>query len=105
MKIFSKFTNHLRKICKKSKFLVCSAMLTIATAAMSVCASAAETNISGTDTETVMQQAGESLQNSFAAIVKTMIPIMLGILGSAIVIYGIIALVKLGKRIFGHVTG
>lgn len=77
---------------------------------MTVCASAAETaaetgETSGIDTATVMQQAGESLTNSFAAIVKTMIPVMLGILGSAIVIYGVIALVKLGKRIFGKVAG
>lgn len=101
-----KFLEKLRKIGKKGKFAICSAMATVGVAAMSICASAAEADTSGgIDTASVMQQAGESLTNSFAAIVKTMIPVMLGILGSAIVIYGVIALVKLGKRIFGKVAG
>lgn len=101
-----KFLDKLRKVGKKGKALICTVMATVSAAAITVCASAAETGeTTGIDTAAVMKEAGDSLTNSFAAIVKTMIPVILGILGSAIVIYGVIALVKLGKRIFGKVAG
>lgn len=106
MKIFAKFTDKLRKLGKKGKFLVCSAMATIGAATMSVCSFAAETEgATGLDMNAVLQEAGTSLQNSFEGLVKTMIPVLLGIAGSSIVIFAVMALFKFGRKIFGKVAG
>lgn len=104
MKIFAEFTNHLRKIGKKGKFAICTAMATVGAAAMTVCASAVETEVSPVDTNTVLADAGTQISNSFNSLVSTMIPVILGILGSGLVIYGIFALVKFAKKIFGKVA-
>lgn len=103
-----KFVEKLRKIGKKGKALICSAMATVATAAMAVCASAAETGETATsavNTETVLADAGTQISTSFNSLVSTMIPVILGILGSGLVIFGIFALVKFAKKIFGKVAG
>ena len=54
---------------------------------------------------TLLSNAGEQLQKSFSDLVMTLIPVILGIMGTALVIFGIFALIKLGKRIFGKVAG
>lgn len=105
MKIFAKFTDKLRKLGKKGKALICASITTIGAAAMTVCASAAETDVSAVDTNTVLADAGTQISNSFNSLVSTMIPVILGILGSGLVIFGIFALVKLAKKIFGKVAG
>lgn len=103
------------KTGKKGKAMLFAAIMAVSTCAMTVAASAAEVapvaetggDTTGTsiDFATVMQNAGDQLGNSFNALIQTMIPVILTIMGSAIVIYGVIALIKLGKKIFGHVAG
>ena len=55
--------------------------------------------------KSMLAEAGNQLQKSLSDLVMTLIPVVLGILGSALVIFGVFALVKLGKRIFGKVAG
>ncbi len=107
MKIFAKFVDKMRKVGKKGKFLVCSAMATIGAAAMTVCASAAEAETSGTgvDMKATMASAGQSLMAGFNDLIDTMIPVIIGIFTAGLVIFGLFALIKLAKRIFGKVAG
>ena len=101
-----KFLEKLRKIGKKGKLAICTAMATVGAAAMTVCASAAETGTPAVDTtESVLADAGTQISTSFNSLVSTMIPVILGILGSGLVIFGIFALVKFAKKIFGKVAG
>lgn len=101
-----KFLEKLRKLGKKGKLAVCTAFAAMSTAALSVCASAAETDVSDKlDMATVMQDAGDILINSFNSLIQTMIPIVLGILGGGLVIFGLMALIRLGKKVFTKVTG
>lgn len=102
-----KFFDKLRKIGKKGKALVCCALATVTTAAMAVCACAAETDVSGSDTldmATVMQNAGDSLVANFNSLIQTLIPVVLGILGGGLVIFGLMALIRLGKKVFTKVA-
>lgn len=99
MKILEK----LRKVGKKGKAMLSAAMATMAMAAMSVCAFAAEES-GATDMNTVLTDAGTQLTSSFNSLVSTMIPVILGILGSGLVIFGLFALIKLAKKVFGRVA-
>ena len=99
MKIFEK----LRKLGKKGKVMLSAAMATMAMAAMSICAFAAEES-GTTDMNTVLSDAGTQLTSSFNSLVSTMIPVILGILGSGLVIFGLFALIKLAKKVFGKVA-
>lgn len=95
------------KTGKKGKAMLCTAIAAVSMLAMTVAASAAETpeTAAAPDMATIMKDAGDQLGNSFNTLIQTMIPVILGIMGTAIVIYGILALIKLGKKIFGHVAG
>lgn len=99
-----KFLEKLRKLGKKGKLAVCTAFAAMSTAALSVCASAAETGDTATDMDTVLASAGTQLTSSFNSLVSTMIPVILGILGSGLVIFGLFALIKLAKKVFGKVA-
>lgn len=100
-----KFLEKLRKIGKKGKLAICTAMATVGAAAMTVCASAAETGEASTaDMNTVLADAGTQLTSSFSSLVSTMIPVILGILGSGLVVFGLFALIKLAKKVFGKVA-
>lgn len=101
MKILEK----LRKIGKKGKAMVCTAFACVASAAMAVCASAADTGETAADMDTVLASAGTQMTSSFNSLVSTMIPVILGILGSGLVIFGLFALIKLAKKVFGKVAG
>lgn len=94
-----------KKIGKKGKAMLCTAIAAISTCAMAVVASAADTGTTSTDTNSLMAEAGEQLTNQFSGMVSTIIPVILGILGSGLVIFGIFALIKLAKKIFGKVAG
>lgn len=100
-----KFLSKVKSIAKRSKVAVVAAVAAVSSAVVSVCASAATTEASGNDMTTLLSSAGEQLQKSFSDLVMTLIPVVMGILGSALVIFGIFALIKLGKRIFGKVAG
>lgn len=106
MKILAKLGNHLRKIGKKGKAFICTSLAIATTAAMTVCASAAENGETASvpDMGTIMSEAGDQLMVSFSNLVRTMIPVILGILGTGLTIFGLFALIKLAKKIFGKVA-
>ncbi len=100
-----KFLSNVKSLAKRCKVGVVAAAVAASSALVSVCASAATTEASGSDMTTLLSNAGEQLQKSFSDLVMTLIPVILGIMGTALVIFGIFALIKLGKRIFGKVAG
>lgn len=100
-----KFLSKVKSLAKRSKVAVVAAVAAVSSAVVSVCASAATTEASGTDMTTLLSQAGTQLQKSFSDLVMTLIPVVMGVIGSALVIFGIMALVKFGKKIFRNVAG
>ena len=105
-----KFLSKVKSLAKRSKVAVVAAVAAVSSAVVSVCASAATTEASGTDMKSMLAEAGNQLQKSFSDLVMTLIPVVLG--GDSVdfrleadVIFGVFALVKLGKRIFGKVAG
>lgn len=101
-----KFLSRVKSFAKRSKVAVVAAAATIAATVTSVCASAATTESSGgNDMVDLLSAAGEKLQESFSDLVLTLIPVILGIAGTSLVIFGVMALYKFGKKIFGHVAG
>lgn len=99
-----KFFAKVKSLAKRGKAAVVAAFAAVSTAAISVCASAATTEASS-NMETMMQSAGDQLTAQFGSLVTTLIPVILGILGSGLVIFGIMALIKLAKKVFGKVAG
>ena len=100
-----KFKSFLRR----AKAVIAAGIVAATAAVTTVCASAetVEASSSGSSlTMSVMlENAGEQLIQSFNDLVMTLIPVVLGVLGSALVIFGIMALIKLAKKIFGKVAG
>lgn len=99
-----KFVEKIKAIAKRCKAVICMAATAVCTAAVAVCASA-ETAEAGNNMEAMMKSAGDQLTDQFSSLVTTIIPVVLGILGSGLVIFGIIALIKLAKKVFGKVAG
>lgn len=100
----------LKSLMKRSKVFVVACAIALAVAATTIAASAATAEAgAGTGANAEMQsmmiQAGEQLQGQFSTLVGTIIPIVLGILGSGLVIFGIFALIKFAKKTFGKVAG
>ena len=77
----------------------------VSAAATSAIASAADTSGSAPDTTSMLQDAGNQLTTQFNSLVSAVIPVILGILGSGLVIFGIMALIRLAKKVFGKVAG
>lgn len=98
-----KFFAKVKSSATRLKAAVVAAVAAVSTAAISVSASAATTEVS--NMETMMQSAGNQLTAQFGTLVTTLIPVILGILGSGLVIFGIMALIKLAKKVFGKVAG
>lgn len=102
MKVFEK----LKKIGKRCKVVVATAAAALVGVVSSVCASAATVEAStGYDLSKALTDAGTSVQNQFGVLVTTLIPVMVGILISGLGVYGIYALIKSAKKIFGKVAG
>lgn len=99
-----KFVEKIKAFAKRGKAVICAAVAAASSAVVAVCASA-ETAEAGNNMETMMQSAGDQLTSQFGSLVSTLIPVILGILGSGLVIFGIIALIKLAKKVFGKVAG
>lgn len=93
-----------KKMGKKGKAMLCTAIAAMSTCAMAVVASA-ETTESTPTMKSMLKDAGDTLINSFNDLIQTMIPVIMGVLGSGLVVFGIIALIKLCKKILGKVTG
>ena len=99
-----KFLSKVKSLANRCKVAVVAAVAACSAAALGVCASAAtvEATPAGTNMESMMQSAGSQLTDQFGSLVSTIIPV---ILGTGLVIFGIIKLVKLAKKIFGNVAG
>lgn len=98
-----KFFAKVKSLVKRGKTAVVAAVAAVSTAAVSVCASAATTEAS--NMEAMMKNAGDQLTNQFGSLVGTIIPVIIGILGSGLVIFGLMALIRLAKKTFGKVAG
>lgn len=100
MKVFEK----IKKIGKRCKVVIATAAAAVVGVVSSVCASAATTEASG-NMESMMKSAGDQLTGQFSSLVGTIVPVIIGILGVGLVIFGIIKLVGLAKKVFGKVAG
>lgn len=98
------------KVGKKGKAFVASAVAMMSAVSMAAIASADEVT-SATESvpdytmATMLSDAGDKLIQSFGDLVMTMIPVIMGILGTGLTVFGIFALIKLAKKIFGKVAG
>ncbi len=97
--------NKAKKVFGKCKAFVVGAIATVSACAMAAVASAESNTVTTPDTTSMMKEAGDQLTAQFSSMVTTIIPVILGILGSGLVIFGIFALIKLAKKIFGKVAG
>lgn len=101
--------NKFKAILKRGKALIAAAAIAVTSAmtAAVACAETAEetTTATGSEMSTVLADAGEQITSSFNDLVATIVPVLLGILLSGLTVFGIIALVKLAKKIFGKVAG
>lgn len=101
MKVFEK----LKKIGKRCKVVVATAAAAVVGVVSSVCASAATVEASNNNMETMMKSAGDQLTSQFSSLVGTIIPVIIGVLGSGLVVFGIYKLIGAAKKIFGKVAG
>ena len=93
----------LKALPKRIKAVVAVAPVAVVSAMTTVAASA-ET-VEANNMESMMKSAGEQLTTQFSTLVSTIVPVVIGILGSGLVIFGIIALIKLAKKTFSKVAG
>lgn len=93
--------NLLSKVKSKSKLLVGSLTGALAAAVMSV-AAFAEGGATGTAPTMggVISQAGESFQGSIGELVTAVVPVILGAFGVALIIFGVMWLIKTVKKVF-----
>lgn len=101
MKVFEK----LKKIGKRCKAAVVACAVAVSGVITSVCASAASTEANGVNMEQALTEAGNQMTSQFGSLVTTLIPVIIGILGAGLVIFGILQLIKLAKKTFGKVAG
>lgn len=96
----------VKKFFGKCKALAVSAVAAVSACAMAAVAFAADTSgAASVDTTSMLQEAGGQLTTQFNSLVAAVIPVILGILGSGLVIFGIMALIRLAKKVFGKVAG
>ena len=94
------------KVFNKTKILVATTIAAVASTVTAVVAFAEESGTSSSaDMETMMSDAGTQLTSQFSSLVSTLSPVILGILGSGLVIFGIFSLISLAKKIFKKVAG
>lgn len=95
-----------KKVFGKCKAFVIGAIATVSSCAMAAVASAATSDTSDSVTmKSMLSDAGTTLISSFNDLVQTMIPVIMGIIGGGIVVFGLMAMFKLAKKIFSKVTG
>lgn len=98
-----KFFSKVKELANRGKAALVAAAVAVSSAAVAVCASAEGADPSAM--ETMLSDAGTQLTTQFNSLVSTVVPVILGILGSGLVIFGIMALIKLAKKVFGKVAG
>lgn len=94
----------LKALPKRIKAVAAAAPVAVVSAMTTVAASA-ETVEATNNMETMMKSAGDQLTEQFTSLVGTIVPVVIGILGSGLVIFGIMALIRLAKKTFGKVAG
>jgi len=94
----------VKKVFCRCKAFVVGALATVSACAMTVVASASEMSDPVT-MKSMLSDAGDTLISSFNDLVQTMIPIIMGIIGGGLVVFGLMAMFKLAKKIFNKVTG
>lgn len=104
--MIKKIKSFVSKIGNRGKALICGAVSMVSSCAMAAVASASDatSGSTGFDMATAVQDAGQSIQNQFGAMVTTLIPILIGCLMSGLGIYAVFILIKLAKKAFGSVT-
>lgn len=94
--------NLLSKVKSKSKLLIGSLTGALAASVMSV-AAFAEGGSTGSAAPTmsgVIKQAGDSFQGSIGELVTAVVPVILGAFGVALIIFGVMWLIKTVKKVF-----
>lgn len=98
-----------KRVINRVKVVVTAAAVACMSLVTCVAASAEDVTDTTTATSTqmteVLTDAGAQLTTMFGDMVTTIIPVILGILGSGLIIFAIFALIKLAKKIFGKVAG
>lgn len=92
--------NLLSKVKSKSKLLVGSLTGALAAAVMSVAAFAEDVTASSPTMGGVIKQAGDSFQGSIGELVTAVVPVILGAFGVALIIFGVMWLIKTVKKVF-----
>lgn len=95
--------NKIKSLFKRAKAVIAAGIVAATAAFTTVCASAATTEAS--DMSSMLTDAGNQITTQFTDLVSTIIPVVIGIMGAGLVIFGIFALIKLAKKIFGKVAG
>lgn len=105
--MIKKIKSFVSKIGRRGKALICGAVALASSCAMAAVASAedATSGAASVDTTSMLTEAGNQLSSQFNSLVSAVIPVVLGILGSGLVIFGIMALIRLAKKVFGKVAG
>lgn len=97
--------NKVKEFVDKAKLKV-MALPVAAVAAASTCVVAnAEEPVDTSAMTTAITSAGNNMTALFTDLVTTLIPVIIGILGSGLVLFGIMALIKLAKKTFNKVAG
>ena len=94
----------LKALPKRIKAVAAAALVAVVSAMTTVAASA-ETVEATNNMETMMKSAGDQIIEQFTSLIGTIVPVIIGILGSGLIIFGIMALIRLTKKTFNKVTG
>lgn len=92
--------NFLSKVKSKSKLVAGCVTGALAAAVMSVAAFADEGTAAAPTMGGVIKQAGDSFQGSIGELVTAVVPVILGAFGVALIIFGVMWLIKTVKKVF-----
>ena len=95
--------NKIKSLFRRAKAVIAAGIVAATATFTTVCASAATAEAS--DMSSMLTDAGNQITTQFTDLVSTIIPVIIGIMGAGLVIFGIFALIKLAKKIFGKVAG
>ncbi len=99
----SKTKSLFTKAKGKAKYLVTTCAAAITACAMSICASAAETDT--TDMSSIITTAGETLKTEFTLLVQTMVPLLVSIGVVGLSVFAIVSLFNMAKKFFKKAAG
>lgn len=97
--------NKFKSFLRRAKAVIAAGIVAATAAVTTVCASAETAEAGSSMMSTVIADAGEQITAQFSDLVMTIVPVTIGILGSGLIIFGIFALIKTSKKIFGKVAG